>query len=182
VSADPRYKLDFALSRIIRYNGKRLRFFDKLHRLSSFVNAAAGTSAFVTVLSGWPELAAWLTAIIALVSATDSVVGFSERARKFGDQRSKYFELYCDLLETEPAKFNEDHFRAKRLKIDSDGPPPLRVLDVICRNEEDIARGFPIGDTIHIGRVRRLLCQFIDLPPREWIKIEDRQSRHGADR
>ena len=177
MSRDPRYRLDFALSRLIRYNGKRQRFFDKLHRLTSFVNAAAGTSAFVTVLSGWPELAAWLTAVIAVVSAADATIGFSERARKYGDQRSRYFDLYCDVLETPPEKFNEDQFRAKRLRIDSDGPPPLKVLDVICRNEEDIARGFARGGTIHIGFLRRLLCQFIDLPPRAWTTLDERRRR-----
>lgn len=179
MSGDPRYKLDFALSRLIRYNGKRQRFFDKLHRLTSFVNAAIGTSAFVTVLSGWPQLAAWLTAVIALTSAADSVVGFSERARKYGDLRTRYFDLYCQLLETPPEKFKEDQFRAKRLRIDSDGPPPLRVLDVICRNEEDIARGYSRSDTIHIGRFRALVCQFIDWPPREWLTVKAKRERKG---
>lgn len=170
-----RYKLDFALSRLIRYNGKRQRFFDRLHKLTSFVNAAAGTSAFVTVLSGWPQAAAWLTAVIAVVSAADSIIGFSERARKHGDQRSRYFDLYCQLLETKAGSFNEDKFRAKRLRIDSDGPPPLRVLDVICRNEEHIARGFSRGETVCIGFFRRLFCQVIDLPPREWITFDQQR-------
>jgi hypothetical protein len=177
VSADPRYRLDFALSRLIRYNGKRQRFFDNLHRLTSFVNAAVGTSAFVTVLSGWPELAIWLTGLIALAGAADSVIRFSERARKYGDQRRRYFDLYCELLRTPVHEFNEDAFREKRLMIDRDGPPPLRVLDVICRNEEDIARGFPREETIHIGFTRRLLSQIVDLPPKQWLTLQEYRLR-----
>lgn len=180
MSSDPRYKLDFALSRLIRYNGKRKRFFEKLHRLTSFINAAAGTSAFVTVLSGWPQLAAWLTAVIAIASAADSAIGFSERARKYSDQRARYYDLYCVLIETPPEKFNQDKFRAKRLRIDSDGPPPLRVLDVICRNEEQIARGFDSSKTIFIPGFRRLLCQWIDWPPNKWETIEERNSARGG--
>ena len=177
MTADPRYTLDFALSRLIRYNGKRQRFFDRLHGLTSFVNAAAGTSAFVAVLSRWPALAAWLTGVIALVSAADSTVGFSERARKHGELRSRYFNLYCELVRIPPEKFNEDKFREKRLRIESDGPPPMRVLDVICRNEECTARGFPDTEIVRISWFRSLICQFVDWPPRRWKKLGERN--HG---
>lgn len=177
MSGDPRYQLDFALSRLIRYNGKRQRFFDGLHRMTAFVNAAAGTSAFVTVLSNRPLLAAVFTAAVALGSAADTAIAFAERARKYGEQRSRYFGLYETLLETPPEKFSKDRFRAKRLRIDSAGPPPMRVLDVMCRNEEQIARGWLVDDTVYIAPLRRLLSQWIDLPPPEWQYVWQKRGR-----
>lgn len=177
--SDPRHKLDFGLSRLIRYNGKRQVFFQKLHRLTSFINALLASSAFVTILSGWSQLAAWLTASVAILSAADSVIGFSERAKLYGDQRGRYYDLYCELVLTKPEAFNEDEFREKRLRIDRDGPPPMRVLDVICRNEEDIARGFKREETIYISWPRRIVSQFIDLAPKHWETLKEREKRRA---
>lgn len=172
--SEPRAKMDFGLSRLIRYNGKRQVFFEKLHRFTSFLSALAASSAFVAILANETGIATWLTAVIALMSAADSVIGFSERSRLYASQRRRYFDLYCDLMLCAPEKFREDKFREKRLRIDRDGPPPLRVLDVICRNEEDIARGFPREETIHIGWFRKALSQIIDLPPAQWLTLKER--------
>ena len=171
---DPRGKMDFGLSRLIRYNGKRQIFFQKLHRLTSFANALLASSAFVTILSGWSQLAVWLTAGVAVISTADSVIGFAERAKLYGDLRRRYFDLYSELLLTKPEVFNKDKFREKRLRIDRDGPPAMRVLDVMCRNEEQIARGYKREETVHISWPRRAVSQFIDLPPKEWQKLNER--------
>jgi hypothetical protein len=172
--------MDFGLSRLIRYNGKRQTFFQKLHRLTSFINALMASSAFVTILSQWWQLAAWLTAGVAILSAADSVIGFAERAKLFGDLRRRYYDLYCELLLTRPDQYNEDEFREKRLRIDRDGPPTMRVLDVISRNEEDIARGFKREETIYISWPRRIVCQFMDPVPKHWETLKEREKRrHG---
>jgi hypothetical protein len=169
----PRDKMDFGLSRLIRYNGKRQVFFQKLHRLTSFANALMASSAFVTILSGWSQLAVWLTAGIAVISTADSVIGFAERAKLYGDLRRRYFDLYSELLLTKPEAFSEDRFREKRLRIDRDGPPAMRVLDVMCRNEEQIARGDKREETIYISWPRRAVSQFIDLAPSHWPKLKE---------
>lgn len=175
--SDPRYKIEYGISRLIRYNGKRQRFFDGLHRIVLFINAVLGSSAFVTIISDEAEIAAWLTAAVAVASALDNVIGFSERARKYSEQRARYYELYCDLIATETGAYKEDHFKEKRLRIDRDSPPPKRVLDVISRNEEDIFRGHNYEDTIHIAWPRYVLRHFIDLPPKRWITVGEWKAR-----
>ena len=171
--SDPRFKSEYGISRLIRYHGKRQRFFDGLHRLVLFTNALLGSSAFVTIISGRPHIAAWLTAIVAIVSSLDNVVAFSERARKHSEQRSRYYELYCELIATPPDKFESDTFLEKRLRIDRDSPPHRRVLDIISRNEEDIARGFRYNETIHVAGPRYLLRHLIDLPPKRWKTVAE---------
>jgi hypothetical protein len=171
--------MDFGLSRLIRYNGKRQVYYQKLHRLTSFINALLASSAFVTILSGG-QGALWLTAGVAILSAADSVIGFAERAKLYGDLRRRYFDLYCELLLTKPEIYDEDEFRQRRLRIDRDGPPPLRVLDVISRNEEDIARGFKPEETIFISWPRRAVCQVFDLAPKEWETLKQREKRRRA--
>lgn len=175
--SDPRYRLEYGISRLIRYHGKRQRFFDGLHRIVLFVNAVLGSSAFVTIVSGQPRIAAWLTAVVAIASSLDNVIAFSERARKFSEQRTRYYDLYCDLLATNILDYQEDAFKAKRLKIDSDSPPTRKVLDVISRNEEDIFRGYTFEDTIYISRAQYHLRHLIDLPPAKWITNGERLNR-----
>ncbi|WP_416462535.1 hypothetical protein [Sphingomonas sp. VDB2] len=175
--SDPRYKTEFSLSRLIRYCGKRQRFFDGLHRLSLFINTIAGSSAFVTIIANMPHVAAWLTAIVAVVSALDNVVGFSERARLYAQQRSRYYELYCDLVKSKPSGFVEDVYKERKLRIDRDNPPILRVLDVVSRNEEDISRGHPYGETIFISKFRYFMRHFMDIPPKKWITMDDKLSK-----
>ena len=175
-----KFKAEYGISRKIRYHGKRLRFFDTLHRLVSFTNAVLGSSAFVTVISGMPALAAWLTGIVAIVSALDSVVGFSERARAYSEQRARYYDLYCEIVAAKESTFDPDYFREKRLRIDRDSPPIRRVLDVLCRNEEDIARGFSHDETIRVGRIRALLAHVIDLPPTRWLTIAEAKQVSSA--
>jgi hypothetical protein len=176
---DPRYKTEYGLSRLIRYCGKRQRFFDGLHKISIFVSAVAGSSAFVTVLANMPKLAAWLTATIAVVSAIDNVVGFSERARKYSEQRTRYYDLYCDLVKVNPGRFSEDVYRERKLRIDRDNPPILRVLDVVSRNEEDIARGYGHEETIYISPFRYALRHIFDIPPKRWISIGEKNKHYG---
>jgi hypothetical protein len=139
-----------------------------------------GSSAFVTIVSGHSFFAALLTAAVAIISAIDNVVGFAERARVYSEQRRRYYDLYCEILISDPNKFNADQFREKRLRIDRDGPPPLRVLDVLCRNEEDIARGYNHDETIYVAWWRRLVAQFIDLPSRKWHSFEQLAQARNA--
>lgn len=170
-----RYKAEVAASRRIRYAGKRQTFFEGLHRTTLFTSAVLGSSAFVSVISGLNTLTAWLTAIVASVSAMDNVVGFSEKARTYRDQRNRYYTLYCEIVSCLESAYAEDSFLEKRLTIDRDNPPTKRVLDVICRNEEDISRGWKYTDTIHIARFRYLLRHIYDLPPKEWVSVAQKQ-------
>ena len=174
---DPKFKTEYGLSRLIRYSGKRQTFFENMHRYSLFINAVAGSSAFVTLLAGAPQLAIWLTAAVAIVSSLDNIVGFSERARTYGEQRGRYYDLYCEVVGKKSEGFDEDRYRQKRLRIDGDGPPRRRVLDVVCRNEEDIFRGFEYQDTVHIHWFRKALRHFIDLPPSNWVTHREREEK-----
>lgn len=168
-----KYKAEYGVSRKIRYHGKRQRFFDSLHRLVLFINAVLGSSAFVTVISDMPVVAAWLTAAVAVASSVDNVVGFSERARKYSEQRLRYYDLYCEIVTMPEGSFDADYVREKRLRIDRDSPPVRRVLDVCSRNEEDIARGYTHEDIISIGWFRKLLMHIVDVPPERWMTVAE---------
>ncbi len=178
--SDPKFKTEYGISRLIRYTAKRQSFFDALHRQVLIVNTVAGSSAFVTLLADRPQAAIWLTALVAIGSALDNAVGFAERAQKYASLRSRYYDLYCEVVAKREDAFNAEHFRQKRLRIDGDGPPRKRVLDVICRNEEDVFRGYAHDDTIYIGPVRYALRHLVDLPPRHWKTVKEHRGVNKA--
>ena len=179
---DPKFKTEYGLSRLARYCGKRQNFFQNLHRYSLFINTVAGSSAFVTLLAGAPDLAVWLTAAVAIVSSLDNVVGFSERARNYAELRARYYDLHCEVVTKKTSGFDANKYRKLKLRIDGDLPPRRRVLDVVCRNEEDLARGFTFEETIYIHPFRRSLRHFIDIPPSRWptqLEVRQRKTRTG---
>jgi hypothetical protein len=165
------FKFEYAISRKIRYFGKRRNFFDALHRLSLFIGSVLGSAAFVSIISNAPTLGAVLAALVAIVSSADNVVGFAERARLYAELRTRYYDLYCDFVVADESTVDLRQFRERRLRIDRDAPPPKKVLDVISRNEEDIGRGFKREETIYISSWRRFLAQLVDLPPRAWQTV-----------
>ncbi|SFT82942.1 hypothetical protein SAMN05192563_1004233 [Paraburkholderia aspalathi] len=51
----------------------------------------------------------------------------------------------------------------KRLDIESEEPPILRVLDCLCHNEQMRSEGYPREDLAKIEWWQRLFAQFFDL-------------------
>lgn len=174
------FEIEFALGRNIRYCGKQVRFFESGHRISMLSTSIAGSAAFVTVLSDFKVASAILAGLIAIISSIDGVFEYSEKARNYNDLRNRLYDLYCTLVSYTEDEKSKDIliFKEKLTRIERDMPPRNRVLDVICRNEEEISHGFPKEQTYHVSWWRRMLVPILDCPPSEWIQVEDK--RPGA--
>ncbi len=59
-------------------------------------------------------------------------------------------------------------FCEKRLEIEAEEEPPLRVLDVLCHNEQVLAEGR--GQLYEIGPNQKLLSQWTDWRANEPFK------------
>ncbi|MEZ5691157.1 MAG: hypothetical protein R3D71_05795 [Rickettsiales bacterium] len=135
------YALDFAVSKSVRYHSKRQRFFDILHNSSTIISAISGSSAFVAVLSDNRDLALWVSLIVAISSALDSVFSFSKKSRVHNDLRRRFSDLLKEMILSEGDEQLRRRWQAERLNIEADEPPSLTLLVDICHNEEVIARG-----------------------------------------
>ena len=162
------YALDFAVAKSIRYHAKMRRFFDRLHQISVAISAltASAAVATLTVAGGDRRLALWLSAAVACVTTLDLVIGFSERARTYDGLLRRFSDLRVRLVRNPaPSTAELRILMADRLEIEKDEPTERTVLNLICNNEELVARGFPRENEARVSWWRRQCAYLIDLPP-----------------
>lgn len=109
-----------------------------------------------------PYLAPYFAAFVTLFAALDLTLSHAVRARDHHDFERRWIALEREIVrdgEYEEAKYAE--LCEKRLVIEADEEPPLRVLDVLCHNEQALAEGRP-DDRYEVSWLQRLLSQWTD--------------------
>ena len=162
---DDRYHLLFDVRRSIRYHNRRRSFFDRWGIITNAISVIFGSATIYAIFqdNGLKSLAVFLAAIVTIFSTVDLVVGTNNKGRLHSDLARRFNELEREM--TQAGCYDESTLRTfttKRLKIESDEPPVLRVLDSICHNELMRAMGHEKGDLLEIGWFQRLVSQFID--------------------
>jgi hypothetical protein len=159
-------KLLFGVRRSIRYHNRRRQFFDRTHKFSTFLSALTGTATIASVLAkAGPAWTLSFAVAVAVFSVIDLVVGTAQAARLHNDLSKRFFNLEKSIISLkEPTKENLADFTAERLDIESDEPPPLKILDSICHNELLRAMGYKYGQSpyVEIKWYQRILSQFFD--------------------
>lgn len=158
-----RHKLMFGVRRSIRYHSRRQGFFERLHIVTSFI-ALMFSSAATVALFGDDALgvAKWLAFIVTAAAAVDLVIGTAGKASTHAVLARRFIQLEMRLLD---ATSEEDLTAAQRerLAIESDEPPVMHVVDMICHNEMLREMGY---DQSHYAGIRwwhRLTANFTDL-------------------
>lgn len=87
--------------------------------------------------SGGGDLPLAITAVIAtIISTINLVVGGSQRARLHSDLARRWCVLEREIVAApSPSEEQGRQFTIRRLEIEQDEPPILRVVDVMCHNE-----------------------------------------------
>ncbi len=169
--------LVFGVKRSIRYHNHRRRFFDRLDKFTKIFSLVTGSGAFVTALGSYHGLTLTFAALVTVLSAVNLVVGPAQDARLHEDLARRFAELDYEIKragQLNPGRLNA--LGAERLKIESDEPPPLRVLDTICHNELCRALGYESCEFYKVDPVQRFFANVIDLWP--WrMKKECTQER-----
>lgn len=139
------YDLEFAARKSIRYLTKRQRFFNNLHTFTVAVSAISGSSAFISVLSNNNTLAVALTAVIAVSSTLDLVIGFAKKHDLYNDLQIRFTSLLSKIVQSSQTEENFKMLTVERLEIEKDEPTQMTILNVICHNEEVTAQGIKDG-------------------------------------
>jgi len=158
-------KLLFGVRRSIRYHNRRRLFFDRLHKISTFLSALSGTATFASVLAkAGPFWTLTFAASVAVFSAADLVLNTSEKARLHHDFARNFFELEKEMIKCEnPSQEDISRFTLRRLDIEAEEPPVLKVLDAICHNELLRALGYDRSYYADIKWYQRLFANFFDI-------------------
>lgn len=155
----------------LRYVSKRRAFFDFLHSASKALSAIFGGAAFFSLIGGKDTtIAIWVTAALAVVTAVDTAVGFATRARRMDSQYRRYATLAAEIEGIQPGSLTAKRLhelKAKLLTIERDDPTVLTALNVMCHNEEAVARGYGEDTIYYIGWLQGPLAPLMTFP---WFK------------
>lgn len=127
------YALLFAVKKSIRYHDHRVRFFVNLHKLNNFI-CILGGSAVVLFLSEFTHWSILAGGLVVVSSTLDLVFGFSSQAKDHAFLKRRFIELENKIIESSDNN-NFEEFSSERLKIETDEPPKLYALDIVCHNE-----------------------------------------------
>jgi hypothetical protein len=158
----------FVVRRSVRYHNKRKRFFERMRRMLNFVTMALGVATLGILLAkvdtGWAISTAAAVSFFAMI---DLLLNTSEGARLHADLSRRYLDLEADLVKAgeHPGEEQARDFSAQRLRIASEEPPMMRVLDCECHN--DLVRAMGRGELcpLKLTRSQRFIANFWDISP-----------------
>ncbi|AXF07303.1 hypothetical protein CUJ91_04735 [Paraburkholderia graminis] len=157
------YHLLFGIRRSIRYHQRRRGFFDRCDQLGNVVSLIFGSAAIYGVLDkDYHALALVSSGLVTVLSAVNLVFGSAQRARAHHDLARKFTELESQML-GQPTEEALKSSAEKRLVIEADEPPVLRVLDCLCHNEQMRSEGYSAKDMAKIRWWQRCFAQVMDL-------------------
>lgn len=166
-------KLVFGVHKSLRYHAKRRSFFEALHRASVAIIAIGGTSAFVTIVQGQPEVGKWIALVLAIVALLDVVIGYAEHARRHDSLYWRFSDLAADIARTgEPSEENIRLWLERRLLVEKDEPTLIAALNVRCHNEEAQARGYGPDHLYRVRWYQAAFSHFLTLPPHNFKPLE----------
>ncbi len=154
----------FDIRRSIRYHLRRRAFFDRLDQMTNMVSVIFGSTAVFGVLEqDYKVLALSAAGVVTVLSAINLVMGSAQRARAHSDFVRQYIELEKRLSLEQPSETLLRGVIDARLSIEAEEPPVLRVLDVICHNEQMRAMGYPREELVKVRWWQRAFSQAVDL-------------------
>ncbi len=157
------HDLLFAVRKSVRYHERRQRFFLSCNRFVSFVTAASGTSAVVTLLNDADKTIVMAIALlITLAGLMDLVFGTARRISEHGNLAREFVALERRMVLAEESSGTLRELTAARLEIEEREPPILRVLNVLSHNDVMRAMGHPQSNWARVTPWQRRFAPFFD--------------------
>lgn len=134
-----RYEVLYRVELSVLYHQKRERFFELCDKLAKAVAVIGGSAALWKLTS--PEALGWIVAAITVTSTLSLVFGFSDRSKRHAELARNFRQLEADIVGKGVAGFDEhlDKWEEKARMLESQEPPALGGLVVLCQNELAIA-------------------------------------------
>ncbi len=167
-------ELEFAVGRSIRYHKARAAFFSNVHQLNAAIAAISSGGTLAAAFGPLP----WLTQILAAVATLTSIGTVLDEKLGFKRKSVIYNRLQCrfgDLkVKMEGATgIKEEDIRAwtaEKASIERGEPAEMRVLNMKCRNEEAMSRGYGYDQVFPLRWWQSLFAHIVSLPPyRDWV-------------
>jgi hypothetical protein len=159
------HALLFGVRRSVRYHVRRRQHFDRLDKFIKLFTTVGGIGTVVTLLARASEWVVMVYGALAGVFSTiDLVISTAEMARVHADLARDFIGLEKQMV-LAGEKLTEAElagFVARRLEIEAQEPPPLRVLDTICYNDLVRAMGYDKSHQKKVTALQKFFSPFFD--------------------
>ena len=163
------HNLLFGVRRSVRYHSRRVQFFDWIHKVTTLIVVLLGSTTIAVfggiIAANWPLWVKLLPAVIASVlAAVELVWGVVQKAREHESLMRDFIaiERRMEARRDEPTPKFLTKINKRRLEIEANEPPVLRVLDTLCHNELMRAMGYDQSKQIEVGVFQRLFAHCFD--------------------
>ncbi|MFT5727897.1 MAG: hypothetical protein ACI8PB_002042 [Desulforhopalus sp.] len=166
INKDELHNLLWDTRRSVRYHNRRRLFYDRASNFSDAFTAIAGSGTVVTAVSqlpGWVPIT--MAAITAILSSINLVFDTKGNARTHHDLSRNFIEIEKALISPVLTREIFHESQVRRLEIEAEEPPVLRVLDLVCHNELLKAMGYNESEYFKINLFQRIVANFFDLFP-----------------
>ncbi|MCK4946584.1 MAG: hypothetical protein KAS59_10030 [Alphaproteobacteria bacterium] len=152
---DSIYEIDFRIKSALRYCKKRCSTFEFLHNFCICIALFGGSTA-VAVFSKYPLVGSICGLIVAAIFSADSAIDFSRRSEKYNNLFNRFNDLSIKIHSEIYSSEFLIRIKNDMTNIQRDVPATLRVLDVLCHNQEAKFQGIE-DDQYEIDFWHRLL-------------------------
>ena len=128
----------------------------------------AGITALAVLLAAadtdWALASAGLVTFLGTI---DLILNTAEGARAHAELQRRFMELEMDIVRVgaEPGDQQLREFATRKLRIEMDEPPIMRVLDCVCHNELVRAMGRGEEYEVRLSGAQRFFANFMDISP-----------------
>ena len=160
--AERRFGSSFDIAKSMRYHAYRRSFFDKLDKFTKILVLGTGGATFLLLTAQEPSWwARWLSLVLAVLTATDIIFGFSNNAR-IHDKLYRDFALLARGIAgtVELSNVILAVWAARRLEIEGEEPGIMGWLERRCCKEEAEARGAEVDSAWRLPGWKVKLSQF----------------------
>lgn len=162
------HRLLFGVRRSIRYHQKRMAFYARFNTIINILVLVFGSTTFAVLLAKLQNtVSMYCSLIVTIVATADLVIGTTKKSIIHEALKRRFLFLEQELVNSEFSKTEQKYvkFFKERLLIESEEPPPLRVLDIICHNELMKAMGYSNSELAKVLWYQRLFAHFFDIAP-----------------
>ena len=163
-------ELVWRTERSARYHERRARFFSTCHIIVMVAAVLSGSATIAIVgelvAQDWPPLMKALPmAVVTVLACIDVVLRFADKAALHGDLRRRFLRVEKQLVKLSEDSPDKEIARlyAEVLDIETEEPPVLQILNIICYNDVVRARGEDREHLAELSFLQKLCAPFFDL-------------------
>jgi len=167
------FKLLFAVRRSIRYHTHRRKHFERLAVFTNFLIIISGSMVVGFASAGVSDHRVWTItfgALTAILGSLDLVIGFSVKSCDYRNLARDFSQLEMQLMKVgeTPDEKNITELTNRRLEIEQNEPPVLRVLDSYCHNEMVRVTDYKTNKEAEGEKIKITFLQSVFMPWFDW--------------